>query len=125
MQLHPKITGMSPLLIVTDINRSVAFYTTILGFKIDFLYEDFYVGIIKDVWSIHLKHGTPNSAERSNRRRWEDVDLLFTIENINTFYQFLNQTDVDVVQPLRKMDYGTEFYIADPDGYIIAFVEQA
>jgi len=28
--------------------------------------------------------------------------------------------DVEIVQPLREMRYGKEFYIADPDGYVIA-----
>jgi predicted enzyme related to lactoylglutathione lyase len=30
---------------------------------------------------------------------------------------------VQIVQPLREMPYGTEFYISDPDGYIISFIE--
>ena len=27
--------------------------------------------------------------------------------------------------PLRTMPYGTEFYVRDPDGYILGFVEAA
>jgi len=29
-----------------------------------------------------------------------------------------------VIQSLREMPYGREFYVADPDGYIIAFYEE-
>ena len=39
-----KIKQMSPQLLVTDLERSLEFYRTELGFEIDFLYEDFYAG---------------------------------------------------------------------------------
>jgi hypothetical protein len=32
-------------------------------------------------------------------------------------------SEVIIVQPLRAMPYGKEFYIADPDGYILSFLE--
>jgi predicted enzyme related to lactoylglutathione lyase len=28
-----------------------------------------------------------------------------------------------ITQPLRTMPYGTEFYISDPDGYVLAFLD--
>jgi hypothetical protein len=31
-------------------------------------------------------------------------------------------TAIEIIQPLRAMPYGKEFYIADPDGYIIGFL---
>ena len=46
---------MSPLLAVTDIKRAIEFYTEKLGFSVDFTYEDFYAGIVKDGHSIHFK----------------------------------------------------------------------
>jgi hypothetical protein len=64
-----KIKKMSPQLIVADINRSVEFYTKKLGFEMDFLYEDFYAGISKDGFTIHLKVGKPSIEERQNKRK--------------------------------------------------------
>jgi len=32
---------------------------------------------------------------------------------------------VEIIQPLGNRLYGKEFYIADPDGYILAFLEQS
>ena len=52
---YSKIKKMSPQLLVADIDRSIEFYTNKLGFDIDFRYEDFYSGISKDGFSIHLK----------------------------------------------------------------------
>ncbi len=56
---YSKIKKMSPQILVTDIGRSIEFYTKKLGFEVDFLYEDFYAGIIKNGYSIHLKLGNP------------------------------------------------------------------
>lgn len=120
---YSKIKKMSLQLLVADLDRSIEFYTKILGFDIDFRYEDFYVGIIKDGFSIHLKTGKPSINARKNKRDNEHLDIIFSVENIEYLYkEFLNQP-VEIIQPLRNMPYGKEFYIADPDNYIIAFLE--
>jgi catechol 2,3-dioxygenase-like lactoylglutathione lyase family enzyme len=122
---HPRIKKMSPQLIVTDITRSIAFYTEILGFELDFRYEDFYAGIIKDGHSIHLKSGTPSTEERKNKRKNEDLDLVFSVDGIEALFIQLLNNPVEIIQPLRNMPYGKEFYLVDPDGYIISFLEEA
>ena len=106
-----------------DIDRSIEFYTKKLGFDIDFRYEDFYTGIIKDGFSLHLKSGNPSTEERKNKRKNEDLDIVFSVESVKDLYnEFLNKS-IDIVQPLCDRPYGKEFYIADPDGYILAFLE--
>jgi len=122
---QPKIRKMSPQFLVTDIDRSIAFYTEKLGFDIDFSYEDFYSGISKDGFSIHLKKGKPIMAERQNKRNNEDLDLLFSVDKIEDLYEEMLSKSIEFIQPLRKMDYGKEFYVLDPDGYIIGFLEEA
>lgn len=115
---------MSPQLLVADISRSIEFYTKKLGFEIDFRYEDFYAGIGKDGFSIHLKTGKPSIEERHNKRRNEDLDIVFSVTNIEVLYEELSNKSIEFAQPLREMDYGKEFYIIDPDGYIISFLEE-
>jgi catechol 2,3-dioxygenase-like lactoylglutathione lyase family enzyme len=68
---YSKIKKMSPQLLVADIDGSIEFYTKKLGFEIDFRYEDFYSGISKDGFSIHLKVGKPSIEDRQNRRNNE------------------------------------------------------
>jgi catechol 2,3-dioxygenase-like lactoylglutathione lyase family enzyme len=121
---YSKIKKMSPQLLVTDMARSIEFYTKKLGFDLDFRYEDFYAGIIKDGHSIHLKSGTPSNEERKNKRNNEDLDIVFSVDSIEDWYAQLSNNRVEFIQPLRGMPYGKEFYIADPDGYIISFLEQ-
>ena len=122
---YHKIKKMSPQFLVTDIDRSIEFYTKKLGFDLDFRYEDFYSGLIKDGYSIHLKLGKPSIEERVNRRNNEHRDIIFSVESIEDLYEEILNKSAEVIQPLRDMPYGREFYVADPDGYIIAFLEEA
>ena len=117
------LKGMSPQLIVTDIKRSVKFYAIKLGFSIEFNYEDFYASVSKDGYTIHLKSGMSAKEERKNRRDNEHLDLFFAVDHIETLYKEISQSAIEITQPLRTMPYGKEFYIADPDGYIIGFLE--
>src|SRR6476620_8684593 len=98
-----KIKKMSPQFLVADLVRSIEFYTKKLGFDIDFLYEDFYVGMIKNGFSIHLKTGQPLIDVRLNKKDNEHLDIIFSVENIDYLYQDLLNKSVDVIQPLRKM----------------------
>jgi catechol 2,3-dioxygenase-like lactoylglutathione lyase family enzyme len=116
---------MSPQFLVADIERSIEFYTKKLGFDVDFQHEDFYAGIVKDGCSIHLKSGKPSIEERKSRRNNEDLDIVFSVDGIDDLYRELSNKSIEFVQPLRDMPYGKEFYIADPDGYILSFLTEA
>jgi predicted enzyme related to lactoylglutathione lyase len=117
----PLLKKMSPQLPVTQIEHSIEFYTKKLGFSLDFQYEDFYAGIVKDGHSIHLKSGTSPGKVGKNK---DELDIIFSVDSIERLYEeFLNKS-IEIVQPLRDMPYGREFYIADPDGNHIAFIEE-
>ena len=115
-----KIKKMSPLFLVADINRSIKFYTKELDFNVDFLYEDFYAGIIKNGYSIHLKMSKSSIKEKNK----EDIDITFSVDDIESLYEEFTNKSVEVTQSLRAMPCGKEFYIADPDGNIISFLEE-
>jgi predicted enzyme related to lactoylglutathione lyase len=120
---HPAIQKMSPQFLVADLDRSITFYTSTLGFEVEFRYEDFYAGIIKDSCSIHLKTGKPSKEERENKREHNDLDIVFSVADVDSLYEQLVKASVDMVQPICDQPYGREFYIADPDGYILAFLQ--
>lgn len=108
---------------VTNLELSLDFYTQELGFKIDFRYEDFYAGIIRDIYTVHLKCGSYDNDERINKSKNEHLDLCFAVEDIYGLFESMKSRQVNIVQPLREMPYGREFYIADPDGHILGFLE--
>ena len=120
-----KIKKMSPQFLVADIEHSIEFYTKKLGFDLEFRYEDFYAGIIKDGYSIHLKSGKPSIEERKSKRENDDLDIIFSVDGVEDLYEEFVNKSVEIIQPLCDMPYGREFYIADPDGYILAFLEEA
>ena len=119
-----KIKKMSPQFLVADIEHSIEFYTKKLGFDLEFRYEDFYAGIIKDGCSIHLKSGKPSIEERKNKRENIDLDIVFSVEGVENLYEEFVDRSIEIIQPLCDRPYGKEFYIADPDGYILAFLEE-
>jgi len=119
-----RIKKMSPQLLVGDLESSIEFYTEILGFDLDFRHDDFYAGIIKEGYSIHLKLGKPSTDERQSKRDNEDLDIVFSVEGIENLYQEYAARSVEFTQPLRDMAYGKEFYVVDPDGYILGFLEE-
>ena len=116
---------MSPQFLVSDIKHSIEFYTKKLGFSLEFFYEDFYAGIIKDGCCIHLKSGKPSREERENKKENNDVDIVFSVENVDILYEELNNRSFNIIQSLCDQPYGREFYITDPDGYILAFLQEA
>lgn len=118
-----KIRRIVPQLLVLDLERAIAFYVRQLGFTLCFCYEDFYAGVEKDGHSIHLKKGSYSIQERITRRLNEDLDLIFSVDDIHVLFEKIAKKDVEVVQPLREMPYGTEFYVSDPDGHVIAFMD--
>jgi len=119
-----KIKKMSPQLLVTDIEQSIEFYTKKLGFDVEFRYEDFYAGIIKDSYSIHLKCGKPSIEERKSKKENYDLEIVFSVEDVEDLYEELVSKTVEIIQPLCDRPYGREFYIADPDRNILAFLEE-
>ena len=121
--LSETIHCMSPLLVVSDLGQSLKFYTEQLGFAINFRHGDFYAGIGLGTHSIHHKAGDPCSSERLRRRKNEDVDLIFGVKDLDGMYEHVCSRAMEIVQPLRVMPYGREFYIGDPDGYVLAFFD--
>ena len=121
--VYLKIKDLSPQLLVKSLKESIQYYQMI-GFQISFQYEDFYAALTKDRYSIHLKQGEPSNKERENRRKNEDLDIVFSVEDIEELFNSVQHNVISVVQPLRRMPYGREFYLADPDGYLLGFIEQ-
>lgn len=121
---HLEIKNMCPQFLTADMERSIKFYTQNLGFEVSFRYEDFYCGISKDGFTIHLKLSLSETAEKIYRNHQEHVNLTFSVENIEEIYQKFQEKQVTIVQPLREMPYGKECYISDPYGYILAFLEE-
>ncbi|MBK1856836.1 VOC family protein [Cerasicoccus arenae] len=116
-----KLDCMSPQFLVSDLDQAIRFYTEELGFSLNFKYQDFYAGINCNGHSIHLKTGSVPESVRAFMRANEHLNITFGVLDIEEVYNEICRKNIDVIQPLRKMPYGKEFYISDPDGNIIGF----
>ena len=118
---QPRVTSFAPQFLVDDLGRSMAFYRK-LGFAFGEPWEGFYaIGIIDGV-ELHLKEAPKNEADRRFRREHEHLDAAAGVDGIEAFYERCVASGATVRKPLAATAWGTmDFYIEDPDGYIIAF----
>jgi catechol 2,3-dioxygenase-like lactoylglutathione lyase family enzyme len=117
------LTHIAPVLRVADISRSLAFYRDQLGFAVEFVYESFYAGVCRDGCHIHLKCSPPTPRDPAAFEREEQIDAYIGVHGAETLSENFALAGVPFVVPLRRMPYGTEFYVRDPDGYVLGFVQ--
>ena len=118
---RPKITSFAPQFLVEDLARSISFYEK-LGFKFGKPWEGFYAIGTRDGLELHLKESPKNEVDRRWRRENEHLDAAAGVEGIEPFYDQCVSNGVKILRSLAPTEWGTrDFYVEDPDGYIIAF----
>ena len=100
-----------PAILVTDIERSQAFYATHFGFHSAWNHEG-YGGMERDGMHIHFMQKA-------------EVNPIFVynqVTGVDDLYASLVAEGVKIVATLKDHDYGMrEFTALDPDGNFIAF----
>jgi len=117
----PHVTSFAPQFLVDDLDRSIAYYQK-LGFTFGEPWDGFYAIGDLDGLELHLKEAPKNQAERQYRRDNEHLDASAGVNGIEAFYERCVANDVTILKPLAATAWGTkDFYVEDPDGYIICF----
>ena len=119
--VKPRLTSFAPQFLVDDLERSIVYYRKI-GFSFDDPWEGFYaIGYLNGL-EVHLKEAPKNQADRQWRRDHEHLDAAAGVDGIEAFYEQCLANGVTVIKPLAPTAWGTkDFYVEDPDGYIISF----
>jgi catechol 2,3-dioxygenase-like lactoylglutathione lyase family enzyme len=118
---HPRLTSLAPQFLVDDLARSITYYQK-LGFKFGEPWNAFYAIGQRDGLELHLKEAPKNAAERRYRREHEHLDAAAGVDGIEAYYAQCVANGVTILRPLTATEWGTmDFYVEDPDGYIIAF----
>jgi len=116
-----RLTSLAPQFLVDDIGRSMAYYRRI-GFRFGEPWEGFYAIGDLDGLELHLKEAPKNQEERRYRREYEHLDASAGVDGIEAFYDQCVASEVTIIKPLAATAWGTkDFYIEDPDGYVISF----
>jgi catechol 2,3-dioxygenase-like lactoylglutathione lyase family enzyme len=116
-----RLTSFAPQFLVDDLDRSIDYYRKV-GFGFDAPWEGFYAIGRLDGLELHLKEAPRNAVERRWRRDNEHLDAAAGVDGIEAFHQQCVANGVTIIKPLADTEWGTkDFYIEDPDGYIISF----
>ncbi|MGI8848109.1 MAG: VOC family protein [Candidatus Dormibacteria bacterium] len=121
-------TKLTPNLAVEDVDAAVAWYTSVLDFHVEALVPD---GEVHEFAILH--NGAVELMLQTRRSIEEGLPTVAAMPVASTIVCFVecddvreiwdrveSRGDVTVVSGLHDTDYGmTEFYIADPSGYVI------
>jgi uncharacterized glyoxalase superfamily protein PhnB len=126
-----ELKKLTPNLIVSNVERSIAFYREVLGFAVEATVPDASPYVFASMRSgpveIFLNAPEPAAAEYpkfKDRPIGGTLTLYIEVVDIQRIFASLN-SKVKVVMPLEKKFYGvTEFAFEDPDGYVITFGER-
>jgi len=118
-----QILAIMPVLKVTDLQRSIDWYTQVLGFHADHRFAGDGDGEIcflrADDTEVLLSTGSHLGGSPSFTGT-----LYFRVIGVDQLFAKVNGR-AEIVCPLERQDYGTrEFGIRDPDGYLLAFAER-
>jgi len=125
------LTKLIPNLVVSDVERSVAFYRDVLGFVVQATVPDaspYVFAIVQsDFVEIYLNAPAPAVAEYpafKGRPIGGTLTLFIHVDDVRQAHEWLREK-VTIVMPLETKWYGvTEFAFTDPDGYVITFAQQ-
>lgn len=105
-----------PTLSVADLSASIGFYTTKLGFSLDFTWGDppTTAGLDLDKVSIHLREENPAPRGCGS--------IYFVVGNADELYDFQRANGVSILQPLQNQPWGFRDYrVRDHDGTELTF----
>lgn len=123
-QRDPHIKTAKPVLFVTNVESSAAFFRDKLGFTIDFLHglPPFYGSVSRGGACIHLRFVHEPVLRDGIREEEQLLSAFLDVENIKGLFTEFKAAGVDFVQPLRKEAWGASaFIVRDPDNNWICF----
>lgn len=114
----PQVSHAATILGVPDLEKGLAFYRDILGFKVAFLWGDpvdYAVLNREDKVSIHLSLNPPREAP-------PHTILYIFVHDVDRMYAELRESGLNLPYQPETQPYGMrEFDVQDPFGYRISF----
>src|SRR5438128_6365982 len=117
----PKIDHIS--LEVADLKKSISFYHDFLGLEIKSQSKDFAmlesgnVGVF-----LSSTHWDWDEKRPTNARPGWGMYPHFAVTDVAATIERARKAGYRIVQEPRKYNWGTEGFVADPDGYVLALI---
>jgi predicted enzyme related to lactoylglutathione lyase len=113
------LTGVSPILLVTDLERSCAWWRDRVGFEVEMFNDDFAIAK-RDSVSVFMAL-SPQPAVY-----WKVVDKMWNVyirvDDVDALYAEVQERGAEIDYSLYDAPHGMrEFGLSDPDGHDIAF----
>jgi uncharacterized glyoxalase superfamily protein PhnB len=128
---RPVMTAAEPQLFVDDIAKSCDYFTTKLGFAIEFAYGDppFYAQVKRDGARINLRCVDRPVIDPALRDRESLLSAAITVatsDEIKQLFLEFQSAGAIIHQPLRREPWGARnFIVKDPDGNLLLFAGPA
>jgi len=128
---EPVLTSVAAHLYVRDLKASADFFTTKLGFAIDFIYGDppFYGQVSRDNARLALRQMDEPFFAEDIRQREGLLSASITLasaDEIKQLFHAYQAADVPLAQSLRDEPWGAKtFIVKDPDGNLLLFAGPA
>jgi len=120
----PELKGAKPVINVTNVQASAAFFRDKLGFAIDFLHghPPFYGSVSRGGACLHLRFVHQPVFKDGVREEEKLLSAFLDVDNIKGLFAEFKVAGVGFVQPLRKEPWGASaFIVRDPDDNWICF----
>ena len=124
-------TKITPNLIVSSVERSLAFYTDVLGFtramtvpeQSPFVFASVASGAV-EIFFNDRSTVTKESPQMAGLAFGGGNTMFVEVEGIDALHDRI-KPNVSIVMPIHTQWYGMrEFAITDPDGYVITFAQR-
>jgi catechol 2,3-dioxygenase-like lactoylglutathione lyase family enzyme len=128
---QPTLTSIAAHLYVRDLKASTDFFSTKLGFTLDFVYGDppFYAQVSRDKAHLALRSMDESFFTEEIREREDLLSAsitLATADEIQQLFLTYQAAGVPIAQPLRTERWQAQtFVVKDPDGNLILFAGPA
>jgi catechol 2,3-dioxygenase-like lactoylglutathione lyase family enzyme len=116
------ITDIIAQLRTTDLASSIDFYTTRLGFTLEFQYQDFYAGVRTGNHIIHLKLVDEKDPSIAFVDHGDHFHLYFETDDAVATAERLRKNGVHLEREVHETLWQTrEFVIRDDQGHTLYF----
>ncbi len=138
-----RVNKLTPNLEVRDIRETVNFYTSVLGFSLNMAVPITQDGIDQEfakgkeyVYALVSKDNVEFMFQRSDSFKNDvmlasdeslgaSVTFYMEIEGLSSFYNQIKDKVTSITEPKLAWYGMNEFYIKDPNGYILGFAEKS
>jgi catechol 2,3-dioxygenase-like lactoylglutathione lyase family enzyme len=123
---RPTTTAISPFFIVTDVDRTIAFYRDKLGFETTFEQPEqdpFFAVLLRDGAQLFVKsHANLAPLPNSKRHPWIRWDAFVYAPDPDALAVDFAAHGAAFSEPLTDTHDGLRgFEVTDPDGYVLFF----